>query len=138
MHISKEFLMEAVGLSLLMALILISMQMFQRSMRLTSLVEEEQRRQIMELEEYEIVKYEDLLIDGMTAINYIKKIIGTYGLPVYVSTEKGIFTVTEQSECAELRDIASDKYINPLKKYRCKVERDENGVINNIRIEKGE
>lgn len=138
MHISKEFLMEAVGLSLLMTLILISMQMFQRSMRLTALVEEKQNRQIMELEEYEIVKYEDLLIDGMTAINYIKKMIGTYGLPVYVSNENGVFTVAEQSECADLRNIASEKYLNPLIKYRCKVERDENGAINKIRIEKGE
>jgi len=138
MHISKEFLAEAVSLSLLVTLIFISMQLFQRSMKITELMEEKQNRQIAELEEYEIVKYEDLLVDGMTVINYIKKMNGTYGLPVYVSTEGREFTVMNRLEYADLRDTDSEKYISPLTKYRCKIERDENGVINKIRIEKGE
>lgn len=138
MHISKEFLAEAVSLSLLVTLILVSMQLFHRSMKITELMEEKQTRQIAELEEYEIVKYEDLLVDGMTVINYIKRMNGTYGLPIYVSADTGDFTIIGKSEYAELRNIESGKYINPLKKYRCKVERDENGVINKIRIEKGD
>ena len=49
MNVSKEFLMEAVGLSLLVALILISMQMFERAMKMTALLEERQEQQMMTL-----------------------------------------------------------------------------------------
>lgn len=134
MHVSKEFLMEAVGLSLLVVLILISMQMFQKATKITSLLAEGQDKQIMELEEYEIVKYDGLLIDGMTAISYIKKMIGTYELPVNVTTVQKEFVVEEKADYESLRDITSEKYINPLAKYHCEVARDENGVITEIRI----
>ena len=136
MHVSKEFLMEAVGLSLLVALILVSMQMFQRAMKTTAILEERQAQQATELEEYEIVKYDDLLIDGMTAISYIKRMTGSYGLPVRVSTGRGNFVVTESTQYAELRNTGSDNYISPLEKYRCKVVRDDNRVITEILIEK--
>ena len=135
MHVSKEFLMEAVGLSLLVVLILISMQMFQRATKITSLLEKGQENQIMELEEYEIVKYDGLLIDGMTAISYIKKMVGTYEVPVRVTTTQKEFVVEEKADCDDLRDIESVKYINPLAKYHCEVTRDENAVITEIRIE---
>ncbi len=140
MHVSKEFLMEAVELSLMVALILISMQLFQRAVKITDLLEANQERKISELEEYEIVKYDGLLIDGMTAIGYIKKMIGTYELSVKVVTEKGEFVITDQSEYAELRNIASVKYISPLTKYRCEIKRDENEAISEIiiRVEKKE
>lgn len=135
MHVSKEFLLEAVGLSLLVALILISMQMFQRATKITSLLEDGQEKQIMELEEYEIVKYDGLLIDGMTAISYIKKMVGTYELPVRVITTQKEFVIEEKAACDALRDIDSVKYINPLTKYHCEVTRDENEVITEVRIE---
>lgn len=134
MQVSKEFLMEAVGLSLLVALILISVQMFQKATKLTTLLEEGQDRQIAELEEYEIVKYDGLSIDGMTAISYIKRMTGTYELPVTVTTVNGTFIVTGKAEYEEMRSIASEKYINPLAKYRCEVLRDENNVISEIQL----
>lgn len=134
MHVSKEFLLEAVGLSLLVVLILISMQMFQRATKITSLLEKEQEKQVMELEEYEIVKYDGLLIDGMTAISYIKKMVESYEVPVRVTTLQNEFVVVEKAEYDSLRDIDSPKYINPLAKYCCKVARDENEVIKEIRI----
>lgn len=134
MHISKEFLMEAVGMSLLVALILIGVQMFQRAIKITALLEKEQEQKIIELEEYEIVKYDDLKIDGMTAVNYIKKMIGTYELPVYVEEEERAFLLTRREEFDGLRDMDSGKYISPLVTYRCEVIRDENEVITSIRL----
>lgn len=134
MNVSKEFLLEAVGLSLLVALILIGMQLFQRAVKITTLLEEGQEQQILELEEYEIVKYDGLLVDGMTAISYIKKMTGTYNFTVQVVTENGAFEVSGQTEYAELRKPDSEKYINPLVKYRCEVVRDENKVITGIKI----
>ncbi len=134
MNISKEFLMEAVGLSLLVALILISMQLFQRTMKITALLEGGQEQKISELEEYEIIQYEGMQLDGMTAVSYIKKMVGTYELPVLVVTTKNEFKITERSQYGELRDAGSEYYINPLAKYRCEVVRDENEVITEVKI----
>lgn len=134
MHVSKEFLLEAVGLSLLVALICIGMQMFQRASKIATLLEEGQEQQITELEEYEIVKYDGLVIDGMTAVSYIKKMTGTYEVPVKVTTLCNEFTIRVKEEYESLRDIDSDKYINPLAKYHCTVVRDENKTIKEICI----
>ena len=100
MHISKEFLLEAVGLSLLVALIFISIQLFQRATRLTGLLEERQEQQITQLEEHDIVKYDGIRIDGMTAVSYIKTVTGSYHVPVKVVTETAEFTVTGKSDYA--------------------------------------
>ena len=127
--------MEAVSLSLLVALILISMQMFQRTMKLSSLLEQGQEKMIAELEEYEIVKYEDRWVDGISVVNYIKKMNSLYQLPVSVTTERGEFCVREHSDYKELKNSESEKYIRPLAKYRCLVVRDENETIREIKFE---
>lgn len=134
MRVSKEFLMEAVGLSLLVAFILISVQMFQKANKITMLLEEGQEQKFMELQEYEIVRYDGLEIDGMTAIGYIKTMVGTYQIPVAVATQKSSFIVTGKEDYASLRDSASDKYIHPLSLYLCEVIRDENGSVKEIKI----
>ena len=134
MRVSKEFLLEAVGMSLLVALILIGMQLFQRATKLTTLLEREQEQKIAVLEEYEIVRYDGLLVDGMTAVSYIKKMTGTYDLPVTVVTEKGEFVIKEAVEYTELRNSSSERYMNPLAKYRCEIIRNENEVIAEIKI----
>lgn len=132
MNISKEFLMEAVGLSLLVALILIGMQMFQRTIKITNLLERQQEQKIAELEEYELVKYEGLVIDGMTALGYIKKVIGEYHLPVIIEEKQRKFSVSEREEFGQLRNVDSEKYISPYAFYQCNIIRDENEVITEI------
>lgn len=134
MNISKEFLLEAVGLSLLVALILIGMQMFQKTVRLTTLLQNQQEKSITELEEYELVKYEDLTIDGMTAIGYIKNVVGEYCLPVIIEENQRKFSVNERTDFGLLRDVDSEKYISPYALYLCKVIRDENDVITEINL----
>ena len=136
MHISKEFLMEAVGLSLLVALILISTQIFQRAMKITTLLGKEQEEKIIMLEEYEIIKYDGLLIDGVTAVSYIKKMVGGYDLPVVVEFGQEYFTVKKKEEFELLRNIDSQMYISPYEIYRCRIVRDENEVIVEIRLTK--
>ena len=134
MHISKEFLMEAVGLALLVALILIGMQLFRRTVKITSLLELEQEQKISELEEYEVVQFDGLQMDGMTVISYIKKMVGTYSLPVRVNTGQGDFEVTDRSQYNRLREPRDEMYINPLALYRCTVMRDANEVITEIKL----
>lgn len=134
MHVSKEFLLEAVGLALLVALILCSVHLFQRASRLTGLLEEEQEQQMTRLEEYDLVKYDGLWVDGMTAVSYIKMVTGSYHIPVEVTTEQGRFVITKQEEYTGLRDVSSEYYINPLMKYQCGTVRDENGAVAEIVI----
>ncbi len=134
MRISKEFLMEAVSLSLLVALILISVQMFQRANKITTLLEEGQEKKITQLQEYEIVRYDGFCIDGMTAIGYIKTMVGTYQIPVIVTTKENSFIVKEKENYTSLRDPNSDTYIPPLSLYLCEVVRDENESIKEIKI----
>ncbi len=133
MSVSKEFLLEAVGLTILVALMFISVQLFQRAAKLTALLEEGQEQQITELEEYEIVKYDGLKIDGMTAVNYIKRMTSSYAMMVELENAEGSFLINKE-EYSELRDIASPKYVSPLAMYYCEVLRDENQTIEKIKI----
>ena len=134
MNISKEFLLEAVGLSLLVALLLIGMQMFKKTIKITTLMERKQEETISNLEEYELVKYDDMLIDGITALGYIKNVVGEYHITVIVEEKQRKFSITERDEFGLLRDVDSKKYINPYGFYQCKVIRNENDVITEINL----
>lgn len=134
MNISKEFLMEAVGLSLLVALILIGMRMFQKTIKITTQIEKSQEQTITDLEEYELVKYEEMVIDGITALGYIKNTVVEYDLPVIVEDKQRMFSVTSREELGLLRDVDSEKYISPYGFYQCKVIRNENNVITEINL----
>lgn len=134
MHISREFLMEAFGLSLLVALILISVQIFQRTVRITDLMKEEQEQQIQRLEEYEIMQYDAMYLDGMTVIGYIKNVVLQFDIPISVTTEQRKYTVKNEELFPKFREIESEYYINPLALYFCRVIRDENESISEICI----
>lgn len=133
MSVSKEFLMEAAGLTILVALLFVGVQVFQRAVKLTNLLEEGQEQQISELEEYEIIKYDGLKIDGMTAVNYIKRMTGSYAMVVELETVEGSFVITKE-DYSELKDSTSKKYVSPLAMYDCEVLRDENRSIAKIKI----
>ena len=133
MRVSKEFLMEAFGLTLTVAFILIGVQLFQRAEKIVLLLEQEQNRTITELEEYELTKYDGLCVDGITAVGYIKSVMDTHGVPITVQTNKGSFAV-QKSEYSSLRNMNSEYYMNPMAFYLCEVFRDENGAISEIGI----
>lgn len=133
MSVSKEFLMEAVGLTILVALLFVGVQVFQRAVKLTNLLEEGQEQQISELEEYEIIKYDGLRIDGMTVVNYIKRVTGSYAMVVELETTEGSFVIKKE-DYSELKDSTSKKYVSPLAMYDCEVLRDENRAISKIKI----
>lgn len=134
MQISKEFLLEAFGLSLLVAFLLISVQIFQRTTKITDLVKEEQEQQIIKLEEQEITQYDGLYLDGMAVISYIKNVVGNYELPVTVTTERTTYVVNDAQLYSQLRLTESEYYINPLALYFCEVIRDENDSITEVVI----
>lgn len=129
MHISKQFLIEAVGLILTVSLIMTGVRLYQRANHAVMAMEQQQNRRFQQMEEYEIVKYEGCSIDGTTAVAYIKHLVGTYGLPVTVTTADGTFQIEERLQYANLRNMESGQYINPLGRFQCEVLRDENSAI---------
>ena len=97
-------------------------------------MERKQEETISNLEEYELVKYDDMLIDGITALGYIKNVVGEYHITVIVEEKQRKFSITERDEFGQLRDVDSEKYINPYGFYQCKVIRNENDVITEINL----
>ena len=105
MQISKQFLIEAVGLILTVSLILTGVRLYQRANRAVVMMEQRQDRQFQQMEEYEIVKYEGCSIAGTTAIAYIKHLVGTYGLQVTVTPAGGKCQVEERLQYVNLRNM---------------------------------
>ena len=56
MQVSKEFLLEAVGLSLLVGLLLLGVKLFDRAYSLMTWFETEQEKQLEKMQEYEITQ----------------------------------------------------------------------------------
>ena len=134
MQVSKEFLMEAVGLSLLVALLLVGVRMFQRTNSLISSLDRQQEQRLAKLEEYEVTCYDGLIVDGITAISYIKNVVGNYAIPALVETDGTSFKVVSRNEYVELRNQSSEYYIDAWDEFLCEVVRDENGSIECIQI----
>ncbi len=141
MNVSKEFLLEAVGLSLLVMLLLLGVNVFERGVRLITLVEERQEKKISALEEYEITRYDGLEIDGVTARNYIRQMVTEYGLPVILQGERDGISIETKEECALLREMETSYYVAPMALYECSVIRDENESVSGVwigRVQEGE
>lgn len=134
MQISREFILEAVGLSLLVMLLLLGTQMFQRATGLIEMLDGEQSRQIESLKEYEITQFDGREIDGVTAVGYIKNMVNHYGLSVCVQTEGKEFVIETKEKCLQLRNEESEYYISSFGLYECCVVRDENGGVDYILI----
>ena len=128
MSVIQKFLLGAAGLLLTISLITLGIQMFEKGKTVADMMAKEQDSIAVVLEEQGITKYDGYEINGSTAINYIK-VVNAAGINVEITTSNGTFTVSDDTLYASLRDIHSDKYINPLKEYACTVVRDENNAI---------
>lgn len=128
MSVVQKFLLGAAGLLLTISLIALGVQMFEKSKKVADTMANEQDSILVALEEQGITKYDGYQINGSTAINYIK-VVNAAGVDVEVTTSNGTFTVSDESLYSSLRDMHSNKYINPLMEYRCTVVRDENNTI---------
>jgi len=134
MNISREFLLEAVGLSLMVALLLVGVKMFQRTSDFIAAIDREQEQSIAEMKEYELVRYDEMIIDGITAIGYIKMVVGEYQIPVYVETSENSFLITDKKEYAGIRNLTSPYYMDTLALYQCTVIRSENESVERVEI----
>lgn len=138
MNVSKEFLMEAVGLSLLVALLMFGVQMFQNASGLMKYMEERQEETLTRMQEYEIVQYDGQILDGITAISYIKTMVNQYALPVRIETAETIYEVKTGKEAAMLRDSTSEYCMSAFQEYECHVVWGENKNVEYIRMKEKE
>lgn len=129
MQISKQFLLDAVGLVLTVSLIMTGVHLFRRTERTIQKMQYRQTRQLETLEEYDAVKYDGYQVDGATAFHYVKNMVGDYGIPITITTVAGSVRITERSQYASMRDTESKAYLNPFEQFLCEVQRDENDAI---------
>lgn len=134
MQISKEFLAEAVGLSLLVALLLLGVGWFRRGTGLLHTMEQRQEQRLLQLREDEIMQYDGLCVNGITAISYIKKMISEYGIPAFVKMQEGEFWVNDKKEYTNLRNTESEYYMSGLGDFFCEVVLTANEDVDYIMI----
>lgn len=138
MNVSKEFLMEAVGLSLLVALLMLGVKMFQSASGLMNYMAERQEETLTRMQEYEIVQYDGQTVDGITAISYIKAMVDQYALPVRIETSGNTYEVKTGKEAAMLREDTSEFGMSVFREYECHVVRGENKNVEYIRMKEKE
>lgn len=129
MQVSRQFILEAAGLVLTVALILLGVQFFERTKQILSLLSERQEQEWQYLLEYEQIRYEGLQITGSTAVSFTKEMVSKYGIPVTIRKEEGSCCIQTAKELAGLREEQSRYYVSPLTKFTCEVLRDDNSAI---------
>ncbi len=131
-----KFLLFAVGLILTVGLIFMGINIYKRAVKTGQTVSEQQRKQLTEMEESDITRYDALEITGSTAVTYIKRIYDDTSVTVITQTVGGAkktFNV-DSSQFSDYKNTSSEYYINPLDMYYVEVSRDANDIISGVTI----
>lgn len=134
MHVVTKFILGAAALIITILLLYTSLPVFSKSKTLSDQMIEEQDRTLSAVREYDVMKYDGYTINGSMAINYIKNVVNTHDIIIEVHGVSSDFVIAETSDFTLMRDIDSEKYINPLKEFLCFVRRDANDVITKIEL----
>ena len=134
MKIAMKYVGGAIGILFTVGLLYYLIYIYDQSTTIADTVTKEQMNTQKELVEYGIMKYDGREIAGATAISYIKSVVGEYGIPVSVTTSGGNFEVCDSSVYADLRNISSIYYINPMSQYFVTVIRDSNDIIESVEV----
>lgn len=134
MSVIKKYIWEATGLFLLLGLIVFSVAAFDRTENTAAELSDGLAETEQTVMEHEVMKYDGYEVIGSSAITYLKSVINKFEIPVEVTTEKGTFTYTDSSHYSDFRNITSNYYINPMKRYEVNVSRDVNDVISKVYI----
>lgn len=134
MQVSRQFILEAAGLVLTVAFILLGVQFFERTKQVLLLLSERQEQEWQELREYEQIRYDGLQITGSTAVSFTKEMVSKYGIPVTIRKEDGSCRIQSTKELTGLREEQSQYYVSPIAKFTCEVLRDDNSAIVGIAL----
>jgi len=91
-----------------------------------------------ELMESDIEMYDGLIITGSDVVNYTKKELGNYNslevapYSIIITTNSTTTTHNNNSNLSNLSDFTNSMYCNPMKKFKGKVNKNNNDVILNI------
>lgn len=139
MGVAKKFILGAAGLIITILLIYAGLSIYSRSKQLADGVTEGQDQSIKDAKEYGILKYDGYVINGATAINYIKTAVTDYEVEARIiknvggSLTTGYISTT--ADFTSMRDVTQGTtYVNPLKEYKCTVYRDSNDLFSYIEV----
>ncbi len=141
MSVTKEFIMMAAGLIITVSLIFIGFGVYKKAAAAGMLLAEREEKRINEIADYELHRYDDIPVNGSKVLRYIKQIGMEYDVEITVTVANPTlctYRMSETGSFSELRNAASEKYINPLKLYSVTVQEDENAALCSIEIKQME
>lgn len=133
MQISRQFIIEAVGLMITVAFLSMGIGMYKRAYATVEVIRDRQERMLLEAQQFDLIRYEGEKISGSEAVSYVKNVFNEYPVEIYIKTDVKEF-ILDDVNCALLREPQSVFYINPLKKYSCILQKDLNGIIDRVEI----
>lgn len=122
----KTVMMAAVGLLLTGIIITLYLSCFQRIKNSTDAVEQREKTQMAQIENYAITRYDKCYIYGSQAISFLKSNWDAF--------KKVSLNGYEIPDTYNLRNIDDPSYINSNNIYFVEVEEDNNGVPNIVTI----
>lgn len=139
MENAQKFLLGAVGLIVTVLLIYAGLNIYNRSKQVSDHVSEEQAKNLQDTKEYNLLKYDGCIINGSTAINYVKTCISDYSVEAHIIKGSGDTATTGyikySSDFTAMRDVTAHlQYINPLKEYKCVIRRNGNDAVVYVEI----
>ncbi len=134
----KEMLIFAAGLILTISLIFLGFTVFSKALNIGRFVSEKEDQKLQALKREEIEKYEGQEVQGNKIVSYVRNLYGKAEATISV-TRKDSNNIAysfqiDSSTINELRNEKSSYFINPMKKYRVTLLRDNNDSITRIEI----
>lgn len=140
LDIAPQALILAAGVVLSVVLVSIMVTQFRQSEGMANIVSNEIVSRTEDIMNNEIMQYDGLTVKGADVINFYKKHLGSYmsgedaGITVVISHASGgsSFSYSDGGAIEAIRDSESPQYVKPTSQYKCKVEKNKNGIITKI------
>ncbi len=138
MSVTKEFMLFAAGLLLTVSFIFIALNVYKSTKGMGEKVLSYQERELRRIEEYRLLQYDGMTVNGNKVLNYLKYAAYEYGeslrfrVTAYGKTSE--FSSGDDEAIGKLSEVSDDLYINPFKNYRVAVSKDRNGAYDLITI----
>lgn len=142
MEIAPQALILAAGVVLSVVLISIMISQFRDAQNMSNAVGNQIVSKTQEIMENDIMQYDGLTVKGVDVINFYKKNLGEYvsgstaPFVMTVAWAGGTFSYTDGTMLDKIRDEGSSHYIKPVSQWKCKVQRNKNGIITEVKFTK--
>ena len=138
MENSLKALILAASISITCLVISLGFYTVKEGRRISAVTTEKLSTLATHLEEDEYTQYDGLLIRGSDVVNFMQKHLGGYSFseiaPIYVYVSTGVFekAYINREDLDKVRNHTNEHYISPLGKFKGRVIRDRNDVIEGV------